>query len=312
MMKRLVKYLKQLYWKVYNIYYCTLTLISPKLNTIARYRERFHTPPHLDNPLTFNEKLLKIKLECYNQNSLVRKCADKYAVRKYVKEKGLENILVPLIASYDCVEDIKWNIFPDRFVIKWNFGCHLNLICKDKSGFDIEVAKETLNRFKKSKYHLRYSELQYKIPESDKKIIVEEFLDNGKGESPEDFKIYCYDGVPLYILICFDRQEDGSADYFYFDTEWNFKGFDIKNKSLPQNCVVKKPDNLDEMLTAASRLSQGFPFVRVDFYVVGERIYFGEMTFTPCACLDAAITQEGSIILGQPIKKYMIDVGKYK
>ena len=44
-MKRLVKYLKQLYWKVYNIYYCTLTLISPKLNTIARYRERFHTPP---------------------------------------------------------------------------------------------------------------------------------------------------------------------------------------------------------------------------------------------------------------------------
>ena len=299
----MIQYLKKIFWKLYNLYYCTLTLISPRLNSIARYKERFNsTPPNLDNPVNFNEKLLKIKLERYNYDPLVCQCADKYAVREYVEQKGLGRYLVPLIASYDSVNQINWNKLPKRFVIKWNFGCHLNLVCKDKRNFDVEYASKQLRKFKNSKYHLKYSELQYKIPNSSKKIIVEEFLDNGKGDSPEDFKIYCYNGEPKYILICYERQESGLAKYFYFDTDWNFMPFDLNNQTLPDNYIIPRPNNLSEMLEAASILSKGFPFVRVDFYIVGEKVYFGEMTFTPCACLDAEITPEAADILGRPIK----------
>ena len=95
----MIQYLKKLYWKLYNLYFCTLTLISPRLNSIARYKERFNSTPNLDNPVNFNEKLLKIKLERYNYDPLVCQCADKYAVREYVEQKGLGRYLVPLIAS---------------------------------------------------------------------------------------------------------------------------------------------------------------------------------------------------------------------
>lgn len=127
-------------------------------------------------------------------------------------------------------------------------------------------------------------------------------MDNGKGESPEDFKIYCYDGVPLYFLVCCDRKESGQADYYYFDTNWRFLPFDTKNQILPEGIEINRPECLDLLISYSKTLSEGFPFVRVDFYIIGGKVYFGELTFTPCGCMDQAITDEANRILGQPIK----------
>lgn len=298
---RLIKYLKWLYWRGYDLYYSMLTLISPRLNTMVLYHRKFHKWPNLTSPSTFNEKMLKLKLENYNHNPLVKQCADKYAVRRYVDGKGLGDILVPLISVYDDPNQIEWNKLPRQFVIKWNFGCHMNIVCKDKCLLDKSLAKKKLRWWKGMKTFLINSELQYKVNDKDKKIIVEQFLDNGKGDSPEDFKVYCYNGVPRYFLVCCNRQEDGRADYFYFDTNWKFMPFDIKNQNLSDGQSIKKPDNLNLMLSYSKTLSEGFPFVRVGFYIVGNKIYFGELTFTPCGCMDQAITDEANIILGQPI-----------
>lgn len=294
--------LRRLYWHLYGIFYCTLTRISPRLNTIMRYRSKFKCFPNLNNPESFNEKLLKIKLENYNKNPLVNQCADKYAVRAYVENRGLGKILIPLLGHYLNPYDINWDSLPNRFVIKWNFGCHLNIICKDKQLLDkCEVTKK-LEMWKSEKFHLEHSELQYKIPNNRKCIIIEPFLDNGKGECPEDYKLYCYDGKPMYILLCSNRRANGRADYYYFDFDWNFYPFDIENKIPPKNSEMLKPKCLDEMYHYASILSKGFPFVRVDFYEINQTVYFGELTFTPCACMDQAITHEANMILGKPIQ----------
>ncbi len=37
------------------------------------------------------------------------------------------------------------------------------------------------------------------------------------------------------------------------------------------------------MEKAATKLAQDFRFVRVDFYNIGSKNYFGEMTFSPSA-----------------------------
>lgn len=238
-------------------------------------------------------------MEKYNKDPLVKQCADKYAVRQYVEKLGLGKILIPLLGIYSKPEDIEWNKLPERFVIKWNFGCHLNIICKDKSLLDIPTTIKILNKWKRKTFHLDHSELQYDLPNSKKYLIVEPFLDNGGGNSPEDYKLYCYNGKPLYILMCTNRRTDGRADYFYFDFDWNFYPFD--KIEPPIDAEIYKPKCLKEMYDYASVLSKGFPFVRVDFYEINNKVYFGELTFTPCACMDQAITLEANKILGEHI-----------
>src|SRR5690625_504758 len=92
----------------------------------------------------YNEKIQWYKL--YYRDPLMTQCADKYRVREYVTSKGLENILVPLYEAYDDVKDIDIDTLPDKFVLKTNngSGSHTNILCDDKSNFDIAATKEIL------------------------------------------------------------------------------------------------------------------------------------------------------------------------
>ena len=63
----------------------------------------------------------------------------------------------------------------------------------------------------------------------------------------------------------------------FFDTEWN--RMDVSFHFPSDNKVIEKPAQLDEMLSLAKTLSKGFPQLRTDFYIVGGKIYVGEMTF---------------------------------
>ena len=143
-------------------YYSTLTLISPKLNTQARYRQAFGKRLNLTSPKTFNEKLLWLKLYRYNKDPLVAKCADKYAVREYIKDAGCEHILNELYAAYDSPKEVPWSTLPERFVLKWNFGAGMNVVCKNKNELDIKATTKKLKKWQKSKCWLWFSEIQYK------------------------------------------------------------------------------------------------------------------------------------------------------
>ena len=117
---KLLQIAKTIYWKGYRLFFCGLSLISPKANTILRYRERFSTTPNLKTPKTLNEKILWLKFNTYYNNQLVKQCADKYAVRKYIASKNCDEILNELLAVYETPEEIDWEILPNQFVIKLN------------------------------------------------------------------------------------------------------------------------------------------------------------------------------------------------
>lgn len=165
--------------KMMHIFRCFLTLISPRLNTEICYLVKFKKKLPLKNPMTLNEKLLWLKLNDYPTNDLVKKCADKYAVRDYIRQCGCEEILNNLIATYDRPEEIAWDQLPHCFAIKWNYGCGLNYICNDKSKIDYNKVTDLLKKMGKKNAYLPYSEIQYKNVR--KKIIVEKYLGNDEG-----------------------------------------------------------------------------------------------------------------------------------
>lgn len=275
--------------KLAVLFRCGMTIISPTLNTKVCYRVKTGKKLNIKNPDEFKEKLLKLKLDNYNHNPLVKQCADKYAVRDYVharfEESDCPDILNTLVAVYDSVEEIDWVNLPCRFAMKWNFGCGYNIIVSDKSKLDLQSATEQMKRWGRKKAHLGYAEMQYKGVK--KKIIVEKFLESKKGGVPEDYKIYCFSGKPVAVLYISDRGTDNTKGGF-FDLNWNYLGNTGKDIYEGFDQLPNKPESLSVMIKAAGILSKPFPFVRVDFYDVDGRAIFGEMTFTPAGGAQAS------------------------
>lgn len=166
--------IKVIYRKLRYYVFCIATMISPELNTKLRYKSAFHKRLDLKNPRTLNDKILWLKLKYNNTNPLIVQCADKVAVRDYVKQCGCEEILIDLIGIYDSAEDIPWEELPNQFVLKWNFGAGMNIVCTDKSQMDKQTVINQMKKWGKCKYWLPHSEMQYKY--MPKKIICEKLL----------------------------------------------------------------------------------------------------------------------------------------
>lgn len=278
-----------------------LSLLSPTLVSKIYYKQKFGRPLDLENPKEFNEKLQWLKLKRYQNNPLVIQCADKVKVREYVETCGCAEILIECIGVYTNEEEIPWEQLPEQFVLKCNHGAGYNIICPDKSKLDVEEAKKQLKIWLKEDYSLPYAEMHYhKIP---RRIICEKYIQPEDGIVPDDYKVFCFDGNANYIMLCREREHQGeeeSCKYYFFDKAWNFYPWD-KSTSGETNVCIKKPEQIDKMLEYAAVLSKGFPFVRVDFYVMNDRIYFGEMTFTPCGCLDGDLSPEANKIFSEQI-----------
>lgn len=266
-------------------FFSCLTMISPELNTRARYYQAKHKRLNLKKPSTLSEKLLWLKLRKYINDPLVCKCADKYQVREYIKECGFEDILVKLHGVYHRTEDIDWDSLPNAFVLKWNFGAGFNVICPNKSELKRQETVKQLRKWGKTKYWLTHSEMQYK--EIPKVIICEEFLADETERVIPDYKVYCFHGKPQAIFVMHDRGAEIKSEFY--DCQWNR----LKNsgKYKEPDKPTKRPLTLSRMLEAAETLSAPFPFVRCDFYEVNGKLYFGEMTFTPAGGLYTSETE---------------------
>ena len=281
--------------KLQSIFRKTLTIISPTLNTKVCYRVKFGRSLDLGNPKTLDEKILYLKLKDFETNALVRQCADKYRVREYVKNCGCEEILVNLINVYDDVDEIDWDILPSKFAMKVNVGCGGNIICTDKNKLNVPLSNKNLKKWMRKKHYLGYSEMQYKGIKP--KIIVEEYLDDGNGMLPLDYKVYCFNGEAKYVMVCAER-EKGHPLFFYYDKDWNLMPFsqDALNNS---DYKLERPECLIDLFKYASILSKPFPFVRADFYCINNHVYFGELTFTPSGGMDNERLEEINLKFGK-------------
>ena len=260
---------------------------------------RFHKKINLKNPQTLSDKVSYIEL--HEQSPLAPQCTDKYAVRDYVSSKGLEDILVPLIGGVlSRVEDIDFSILPNCFVIKATHGCKMNYIVPDKTNFDEEKCRREIRRWLSTTYGIYSMEPHYTtIPH---RFYIEEYLYNMDGLI--DYKFHCMNGVPYFVLVCSNRIVDGDnkmrVTLDVFNRKWE-PIFELVPSYLevPGNGKMKKPKNIDKMVEIARILSEDFKFVRVDLYELDDKIYFGELTFTPGCGVFPYFTDEFDAEMGK-------------
>jgi len=277
-----------------------ISRISPRLNTQLLYHRRYGKWLDLKHPETLSQKVLWLKFNSYRNNPLVNQCVDKYAVREYIKRQGCEEILIDLLGVWTNPDDIDFDKLPDKFVLKSNYFCHLNIIVTDKSKLDIPATRKTLHEWMHNNDHLIRSEMQYdKTP---RKIIAEKFIETEDGLAPVDYKVDCCNGKPQYVLVCYARTQKSKPLFYYFDLDGNLlKDFTLDGMKAPKDFHFKKPEVWNEMLKYAEILSAPFPYVRVDFYIEQNKVIFGELTFTPAAGLGSCRLHKAEVAIGAKV-----------
>lgn len=254
----------------------------------------------LEHPQTFNEKLQWLKL--YDRKPEYTTMVDKYAVKKYVADKIGEEYIIPTLGVWDNPDDIDFDALPSRFVLKCNHNSGLGMcICKDKSELNIEKVKSELRRGLAQDYYLTGREWAYK--NVSRKIIAEEYIEDKGKAVPEDYKVYCINGKPLYIVVFHNRFNDSEElSESVYDTSWQPQHISLDEHFKVSDIVEPVPECLDKMLKFAEMLSTNMSQSRIDFYIVNNRLYFGEITLYTASGFQKMIPESLDYDLGKIVK----------
>ncbi len=278
-------------------YHCFMSwfypfIISEKKAVIKYYKKKSGgRVPDLVNPQTFSEKLQWYKLNA--RNPIMQQCADKYAVREYVKDQGYGYILNDLLGVYTSISQINLSTFPESFVLKATHGSGWNIIVKSKSDLNWKQSKMLLRSWLHQNNAWSGGEWVYKdIPHQ---IVAEKFLQDENGEL-RDYKFFCFNGKPKYLQLEVGRYTDHNTRNFY-DMDWKLMPFGKEFPHVP-NIIEKCPTTFENMKKIASDLSKPFQFVRVDLYQVDCKVYFGELTFFPAGGAPDFVPIEYDAIVG--------------
>ena len=260
----------------------------------AMYKAIFGQEINWETPTGFNEKLQWLKL--YNRRPEYTMMVDKYLVRDYIAQVLGEEFLIPLLGVWDDPDEIDFDALPDQFVLKCNHNSGLGMcICKDKSKLDIPKVKAELRKGLKQDYYLTGREWPYKdVP---RKIICEKFMSDGSKEDLKDYKFYCFNGKAKMLGIYSDRNKPfpTKADYFYEKFQW----LDLTWGYPHAEVTPGRPEEFLQMMEIAEKLAQKLPSIRVDLYLCGKRIYFGELTFFDGSGFDHIEPMEWDYKLGE-------------
>ncbi len=239
------------------------------------FKKRVGYTPNLTNPQTFNEKLQWLKL--YDRNPLYTTLVDKYAVKKWVADKIGEEYIIPTLGVWNSFDEINFDKLPNQFVLKTTHDSGGIVIVRNKQTFDKQAARKKLTKSLKHNYYYHTREWAYKgvCP----RIIAEPYLEDARTKELRDYKFFCFNGKPKMMFIASDRQntqEETKFDFFGME----FKHLPFTNGHPNSTKHLEKPQSFEKMKELAGILAQNIPHVRVDFYEISGKIYFGEMTFS--------------------------------
>ena len=252
---------------------------------------------NLEDPKTYNEKIQWMKV--FDRDPRKTMLSDKYLVRDWVKDKIGEEYLIPLLAVYRRAEEIDFERLPRSFVLKANHGCGMNYIVRDKTHENFEMIRQRARDWLETNYAYQFGyELQYN--DINRKLIVEQYLENIDGDLP-DYKFWCFDGKCKFIELIIGRGSEEGPRFGFYNTFWDLQPFSTGTYPKLKHSV-EKPDSLEKMIEIAETLSEGFPHVRVDLYLLDNGIIkFGEMTFTTSSGVCRWDPPEADLLIGNLI-----------
>ena len=234
----------------------------------------------LKNPKTFHEKLQWLKL--YDRRPEYVVMVDKVKAKEYVASLIGEEHIVPNLGVWSDPDEIDFDSLPNQFVLKVNHNSGTGMyICKDKSKMDKEKVKAELRKGLKEDYYSKSREWAYKnVP---RRILAEKYLSDeatSVGGDLNDYKFYCFDGKVKYCEVITGRNTKKQIDFF--DLDWNHMEFNFDGYEFADN-RPEKPKCFDKMIEIVGILCKNKPYSRIDLYVVGNNVYFGEITFFPAS-----------------------------
>ena len=257
--------------------------LNPKREMERVYKKVFHKKPNIDKPQNLIEKIYWLQL--YSDTSMWTKCADKYLVREYLHDLGMDNYLPKLYGKWESVDEISFDSLPPNYILKTNNGCGTCIIVRDKDKEYDDIRKQ-LKQWLIVPYGWSGAQIHYtRIKPC---IIAEQLMENSSKDNEVsplsliDYKIWCFNGEPESIFVVYNRNGH-YAKIALYDTDWNMldnKMIPTEYKTIDLDTHIERPKCLDEMLIVARKLSAPFKEVRVDLYVVEDKPVFGELTFT--------------------------------
>ena len=296
MFRKLKRYIRDPYHEIgYDMLWKHPNWMSDKWYLKSLWKRTFGYELDLKHPKTYNEKLQWLKL--YDRKPEYTLMVDKCRAKQWVADKIGEQYIIPTLAVYNSVDEIDLDKLPDRFVLKCNHDSGSVVICKDKSTFDLQDAKEKLAAAMNHDYYLRWREWPYKNVK--RCVFAEEYLPELSEAGAVDYKFFCFDGKVKAMLVATERFSDEVKVDFY-DSDFNH--LDLYQSHPMSGRTITKPARFDEMKAIASTLSHGIPHVRVDMYEEDGRIYCGEMTFYNSAGFESFHPENWDEVFGSWIK----------
>lgn len=238
------------------------------------FKNKMGYPLDLNNPKTFNEKLQWLKL--YDHKLEYTKMVDKYEAKKYVAGIIGEKYIIPTLGIYNKFDEINFDELPNRFVIKCTHDSGGLVICRNKDQFDFANAKKKIEKSLGRNFYYAGREWPYKNVKP--RIIVEKYMEDKRTADLTDYKIMCFNGKPEILFTCTERFGNGLKVTF-FDLDWHRLPF--KRHYPPSKRNIQKPKNFDLMMEFSKKMAKNIPFVRIDWYEINDKLYFGEYTFYP-------------------------------
>ncbi len=266
-----------------------------------RYKIKSGRLPNIDDPTLFSEKMQWIKL--YYRDDMMTVCADKYAVREWIEEKGYGETLNELYEVYEDEQDIELSKLPNKFVLKASHGSGWNLIVNDKDEINWFMWRKIIRSW--LSHNIFWAGREWIYAEIKPRIVCEKFLEDDSG-TLMDYKFHCFNGEAKFVQVNQGRGDESHTQNFY-DLDWNLQLF---GKDIMPNPKVEilPPKQLESMIKMAKDLSSYFPYARVDFYEVNNKIVFGEITFFPAGGYPDFRPEEYDLIWGEmlslPKKNY--------
>lgn len=261
-----------------------------------RYEYVFGKKLDLNNPRTFNEKMQWLKL--YDRKEEYESMVDKYKAKKYVSNIIGEQYIIHTLGIYDSFDEIDFDKLPNSFVIKCTHDSGSTIICKNKEKFNIRDAKKMLNKALKNNYYYAGREWVYKRIKP--RIIIEEYMSDNINQDLLDYKIMCFNGKAKCSFVCLNRRSKEGLNVDFYDRDWKKMPFERHYKN--SKITLDKPRNYELMLNLAEKLSSNIPFLRVDFYEINNKLYFGELTFYPGSGFEEFKPEEWDEKLGEYIE----------
>ncbi len=277
------------------MFFKRMTYVLPdRLYVFLNYVRNTHSIPNLKHPKTFNEKLQYLKL--YNREPRYTAMADKLLMREFVESKVGPGFTVPVLGKWKRFEDIDFDSLPDQFVLKCNHDSGGLCICRSKADFDIEKARARVNRSLKTNYYLQNREWVYKDIEPT--VFAEKYIQEGPEDVLWDYKFFCFNGTPKVMYKCKDAAK--KREQAFFDMDRNF--LDLEMEDPRPSIAPELPPCFEEMKEVATKLSQGVPFLRVDFFFVDGHFYVGELTFFHCGGYSPTKPEHWAVDMGSWIE----------